>query len=91
MTLEQLLSEIRQRRLILTFSKRGRLVLYAPGVDVPLSIERAVRSHSQQLRRLIDRSDIATCPAPDTHRQYWDYRNRRYVCLACERLWEEVS
>jgi hypothetical protein len=91
MTLEQLLTALREMRLILTFTRRGSLTLYAPGVDVPLSIRQAVRSHSRALQRLIDRSSIEVCPNPGVHRAEWDYRNRRYVCLACERLWEEVS
>lgn len=91
MSLEQLLQEIRQRRLWLTFNHRGHLVLFANGAHVPLTIRQAIRSHSQSLQTLVQNGDYRVCENAQLHRQHWRYAGQqRYVCEACSR-WQEVS
>ncbi len=91
LTLEQLLSEIKQRRLILTFNQHGRVTLWTPKQSVPRSVRLAVRLHSLELYKRITRSDISTCVNPDLHRASWSYQTRRYGCDVCARLLKEVS
>ena len=91
MSLEQLLTEIKQRRLLLVPSRRGRVALWSPNTPVPLPVRRAVSSHSQELQRLIARSDIAVCVNPDLHRHAYSYQCKRYCCDVCARLLPEVS
>ncbi len=82
MTLDELLEEIRARRLILL--QHG--ALWAPNTHVSLATRRAIRMHRRQLAQLIVAGDIATCPSRDLHRQYWRYDQGRYVCDVCERI-----
>jgi hypothetical protein len=92
MTLEQLLTAIRTMRLVLTYDRRGQLVIWGPNKDVPLSVTRAVRSYRQRLQEMIDASDIATCASPDLHRSTWRYAGAgAFRCAVCERLLQEVS
>ena len=91
MSLEQLLSEVRQRRLMLTSGRTGRVILWSPNQYVPLSIRQAIHAHSYSLYLLMQESVISVCSNPDLHRNEWDYRAGRYVCSACSRLLDEVS
>jgi len=87
MTLEQLLSEVRQRRLILTWSRRRGLVLWAPNTYVPAATRRAIVAHREELIRLVEASDIRVCPAQDLHREYWIHDGgQHYTCAICARL-----
>lgn len=91
MNLPELLTEINQRRLILSYSPRRRVVLYAPHTYVPRSIRSAVACHNQELHRLIERSEISVCAAPQLHRSSWCYTLGRFCCDYCARLLHEVS
>ena len=82
MTLDELLEEIRSRRLILT----ARGSLWAPNTFVAQDVRRAIWMHRRRLAQLIVAGDIATCPSRDLHRQYWRYDQGRYVCDVCERI-----
>ncbi len=85
MTLEELLAQIRARRICLTYSRSGQLTTW-PGQRVPRAIRAALRSHSHELQQMIARGDIAVCENFDLHRQYWTFRGQqRYVCAVCER------
>lgn len=86
MTFEQLLYEVRARRLILTYSRTGRVVPWSPGQGVPRHVRSAIARHNAALQMLIARSDINTCPNPDLHRQSWSYQVCRYCCDVCARL-----
>jgi hypothetical protein len=81
LTLEETLQEIKQRRLILTYGRSGR----------PRPVRQAVTEHNRELHKLIMRSDVRTCAAPDLHRASWDYHNRRYCCDQCAKLLPEVG
>ncbi len=86
MTIDELLRQLRLRRLILISERE-----VWPSPRLTCTISRAVRRHKQGLRLLIDWSSIATCPNRDLHRQYWRYVGAgRYGCDACAML-QEVS
>jgi hypothetical protein len=91
MTLQDLLQEIRQRRLILTYNRRGHVVLWAPHTYVPLATRQAIRFHNRALLRLIARSETSVCANPMLHKKSWGYYNRRYACDICAVLLKEVS
>ena len=87
MTLDELLSEMRLRRLLLISERE-----VWPSPDVTQAITRALRRHQSGLKVLIRWSDVATCPSRDLHRHYWRYAgNGRFECMACARLYKEVS
>jgi hypothetical protein len=86
MNLEQLLSEIRQQRLILTWSRRG-LVLWAPNMYVPAATRRAIVAHREELIHLVETADVRLCASPDIHRHSWQHAGgQRYACQICARL-----
>ncbi len=87
MTLDELLSEMRLRRLILISERE-----VWPDPALTQEVLRAMKRHQSGLKVLIRWSDVATCPARDLHRQYWRYAgNGRFECTACARLYKEVS
>ncbi len=82
MTLDELLHQLRLRRLILISERE---VWPSPGYT--RGVQRAVRRHQSGLKVLLRWSDISTCPAPGLHRQYWYHAgNQAYRCAMCERL-----
>lgn len=91
MSLDELLQEIRARRLILLQGSRGRVLLWSPNTRVPLAVRQAIRRYNRELARMIARSEIYVCPNADLHRKSWDYELRRYCCNVCARLVKEVS
>jgi len=83
MELDELLEEIRSKRLILL--QHG--ALWAPNTHVPLATRRAIRMHRRQLAQLIAAGDIAVCCSRDLHRQYFYHAGGgRYICEVCERI-----
>lgn len=87
MSLEQLLSEIRQRRLILTWSQRRGLVLWAPNIYVPAATRRAIAAHREELIHLVEAADVRVCCHSDLHRHSWQHAgSQRYACQICARL-----
>ena len=91
MTIQELLSEVRARRLILTWSRSGRITLWGGCTPIPCDLRQAVAAHNRDLQWLISRSGICVCTNPDLHRAYWSYQLKRYCCDACARLLSEVS
>jgi hypothetical protein len=92
MTLQDLLQELRRRRLILTYNRRGVVVLWAPNTHVPRRIRQAIRSHSHLLNGLLWSASIDVCASPDLHRQFWRYSGTQwFTCELCEMLLWEVS
>jgi hypothetical protein len=91
LTLEETLQEIKRCGLILTPGRTGRIVPYAPNTRLAREVRSAIAQHNRELQRLMAQSDISVCVNSGIHRQEWDYRNKRYVCLICERLLPEVS
>ncbi len=85
MTLEELLAQIRARRICLTYSRSGQLTTW-PGQRVPPRIRVALRSHSRRLQAMIAHGDIAVCENADLHRFAWYYAGQGvYRCEVCER------
>jgi hypothetical protein len=88
MSLEELLSQIRARRLMLTYGA----ALWAPNTSVDAATRRAIREHRAQLAALIQQADIRTCASPLHHRSYYRYvGDRRYVCEMCEQIEDSRS
>ncbi len=86
MTIDELLLQIRLRRLILISERE-----VWPSPRLTCTLKQAVRKHKKGLALLIDWSAIETCPNRDLHRQYWYWHNGAFRCQACEVLREEVS
>lgn len=88
MTLEETLSAIRQRQLLLT----GQATLWAPNTHVTQDIRKAITRHRAALLCLVAESDIRMCASPGLHRRYWKHRGgQRYICCKCEELLPFVS
>ena len=82
MTLDELLRQLRQRRLILISERE-----VWPSPAYTRDVQRAVRRHQSGLKVLIRWSNIGTCPAPGLHRREWYYKgDGTFVCGACQRL-----
>ncbi len=87
MTIDELLLQLRHRRLILISAEE-----IWPSPRVTQELHRALRRHRKGLALLIRWSDIRTCASPTWHRGYWRYEgSQKYRCEACERLLPEVS
>ena len=83
MTLDELLAQVRDRRLMLL--QHG--VLWSPNQHVPMPTRRAIREHKAELMRLIAKADIRTCASPNWHRSHWKHvGNGRYCCEVCENI-----
>ena len=81
MTLDELLLQLRRRRLILISESE-----IWPSPLFTQEIEKALRRHRKGLRVLLRYSEIAVCPAKDLHRQFWRRDRDGYVCEMCQRL-----
>jgi hypothetical protein len=86
MSLDELLCHLAARRLVLTWSRRGTLILWAPCTYVPMPIRRAIPVHRCELEHLIDNDSIETCPNRHLHMQTWLLEGKRFVCAACRRV-----
>lgn len=86
MSLESLLSEIQARRLVLTYGRTGRVVLWTPCTYVPQPIRRAVALHNRELKRLLGVSDPRVCPNRSLHKHMVIYAVCRECCPECARL-----
>jgi hypothetical protein len=85
MTLDELLMEVRERRLLLI----SECELW-PDPRITPAIQRAVRKHRKGLAILISWSSIQTCASRDWHSRLgeWSYNReyRRYTCDVCSRI-----
>lgn len=83
MELDELLREVRRRRLILL--QHG--VLWSPNTPVPGATRRAIVQHRPALLHLIKQGDIRVCADCELHRPYWKHAGSgRYVCDVCARI-----
>jgi hypothetical protein len=83
MTLDELLVQVRDRRLLLL--QHG--AIWSPNQYVPAVTRRAIREHKAELMRLIAESDIRTCASPSWHCSYWKHAgNGCYRCQVCENI-----
>jgi hypothetical protein len=83
MTLDELLAQVRDRRLLLL--QHG--ALWAPNQHVPMPTRRAIREHKADLLRLIAEADIRTCASPSWHRAYWKRAGgQTYICEVCRTI-----
>jgi len=81
-TLDSLLLEVRERRLILISPDE-----IWPSPHVTQELHKAMRKHRQGLALLMRWSSVDTCPARALHRQYFKYvGNGNYVCTICQQI-----
>lgn len=86
-SLDALLAELRERRLILISA--GELW---PSPRITREIRQGLRRHQKALETLLTWSSIDVCPSPDLHRRYWRYAGQgTYQCEVCQQLLAEVS
>lgn len=82
MNIQELLSEIKARRLILINADECW-----PSPQYTRDIRRAMRRHRKGLKLLIAWGSIETCVNRDLHRKYWRYAGSgRYECDVCRRI-----
>ena len=83
MSIDELLHELRQRRLILVSEHE-----VWPSPLLTQAICRAVRRHRRGLTLLIQWSSIDVCPSPPNHRKYWRFvpGEQRFECEVCRRI-----
>lgn len=84
-SLDSLLAEIQQRRLILTIDELGRVEIWSPNTKLPIAIRRAVVRHNDALLALMANSDKRVCPNPMLHK-HSQQRRADGVCRLCRRL-----
>jgi hypothetical protein len=83
MTLEELLAQVRDRRLLLL--QHG--ALWSPNQHVPMPTRRAIREHKAALLALIAEADIRVCASPSWHRAYWRRTTGQcYICEICQNI-----
>lgn len=84
MNLDELLTEIHSRRLIVTLAG----VLWSPNEPIPMKLRQAVKCHRRALLyQLYRRGDVRLCPARDLHRRYYRHAGQgRFVCDMCLKL-----
>jgi len=81
-TLDSLLLEVRERRLILISPDE-----IWPSPHVTQELHKAMRKHRQALSLLMRWSSVDTCPARDLHRKYWKYAGGGcYICEICAKI-----
>lgn len=82
MNLDELLTQVRDRRLILISESE-----VWPSPLFTRALQRAIRKHRSALALLIRWSTIDVCPSRDLHRQYYRYASHgEYVCGMCQQL-----
>ncbi len=87
MTLDELLLQLRHRRLILISAEE-----IWPSPHATQELHRAIRRHRKGLQVLMKWASIEVCASRDNHRQYWRYTGGQcYTCTVCQRLLSEVS
>lgn len=83
LSLNELLTEIQRRRLIIL--SHGSL--WHPNGYCPLQIRRAIKQYRRQLVAFIETSDAVVCPSPRLHKRSWRrYGKGAYTCMVCHRL-----
>lgn len=83
MTLDRLLLEMKEKRLILVSPEEGCW----PSPLLTPAIKKALKQHRAGLRLLMKWADVRTCASPTWHRKYWKYcGGQRYICEVCQVL-----
>jgi hypothetical protein len=82
-SIDELLHELRQRRLILISDHE-----IWPSPLLTQEITRALKKHRKGLTVLIRWADINVCPSSPNHRKYWRYvpGEQRFECEVCRRI-----
>lgn len=84
--LDELLAHVASQRLILSWSRRGRLVLWSPHAKVSRRIRSAISAHRDELEDLIALDSIETCANRHMHMQAFTYDHGMFYCEVCRRL-----
>jgi hypothetical protein len=89
-SLDELIDELILLQVILTVSKRGRVVPW-PGQIVPLRLRSAISQNNGELQRLMKRSDPRLCPNRRLHHHAEIYAVMRWCCPYCAQMQPSVS
>lgn len=63
-----------------------RVTIWSPNRDVDARMKRAVYRNKREVLKLLDLSEITTCPDPELHRDSWTWALSRYACDKCAML-----
>jgi hypothetical protein len=89
--IDELLHELRQRGAILTYSKNGRVVIWAPNTCIPMRYRQAVAAHNRELKRLLGVSDPRVCSNPELHNYAEIFAVCRWACPICAQLAPSIN
>lgn len=97
--LDDLAQQVRERGLILSYSRAGYAKVGWNARYAPAWLLRAIYNHRYGLARMMREGRIEVCCSPDAHRASWFYAgNNRYRCAYCMQLdqaqiglWQKVS
>lgn len=81
MSFDELMQELKARRLILVSSSE-----LWPDRKATKRLQREVKRHMGAISALMAYGDIRVCASPMLHRPYWKYIGKHYVCEVCQRL-----
>jgi hypothetical protein len=88
--LRETLKELQAQRAIL-IAKGDRVTIWSPGQHIETRLKRAVYRHKREVLKLLDLSEITTCPDPDLHSFSWKREINRECCNVCRHLKPYVS
>lgn len=80
-----------QREHAILIAKGDRIKIWSPGHPVDVRLRRAVYRHKREVLKLLDLSEITTCPDPELHSHSWSYELNRECCNVCRHLKPHVS
>lgn len=82
---DELLSELIKMKVVLTVSKRGRIIPW-PGSKLSLRIRTAISQQNGELQKLMNWSDPRLCPNWELHNHAEIYAVMRWCCPVCAQL-----
>lgn len=88
--LRETLKELQREHAIL-IAKGDRVTIWSPGHDIDQRLRRAVYRQKREVLRLLDLSEVTTCPDPALHSYSWNRELNRECCNVCRHLKPYVS
>lgn len=75
-----------QREHAILIVKGDRVTIWSPGHHIETRLKRAVYRHKREVLKMLDLSEITTCPDPALHSASWSYELNRECCNVCRHL-----